>query len=68
MKRKVNNLIKKLERMIEDGNSYLKMELGLLKSVYEKYLSDSNHLYNLEKMISDIEDLCDDIKICECKY
>lgn len=68
MKRKVNSLIKKLERMIEDGNSYLKLELSLLKSVYEKYLKDSNHLYNLEKMVSDIEDLCDDIRTSEYKY
>lgn len=68
MKRKVNSLIKKLERMIEDGYSYLKLELSLLKSVYEKYLIDSNHLYNLEKMVSDIEDLCDDIRTSEYKY
>jgi hypothetical protein len=68
MKRKVNSLIKKLERMIEDGNSYLKLELSLLKSVYEKYQNDSNHLYNLEKMVSDIEDLCDDIRTSEYKY
>lgn len=68
MKRKVNSLIKKLERMIEDGNSYLKLELSLLKSVYEKYLNDSNHIYNLEKMVSDIEDLCDDIRTSEYKY